>query len=96
MEEEPQIHTEEGERLSALADELDLLCREKFGEEGHRVMKKLIDFLRSGNAEAAKILISNEADKFSDFREDGLPRIISELYGGSGSPWFTLERKPKR
>jgi hypothetical protein len=35
-------------------------------------------------------------DKFDWYREDAVPMIIEKLYGGSGSPWFSIEKKIKQ
>lgn len=93
MEKEQKLNDAEKERLLELADELDKIQQEKTGGKGDIVMQKLIRRLREGSAYAAKVFLGNEADKFSEYREDALPLIIEKLYGGSGSPWFTIERK---
>ena len=85
----------EKHRLIELAGELDAIQTQKKGEHGDVVMQKLIQRLRDGDAHSARIFLSNEADKFSEYREDAIPLIIEKLYGGSGSPWFTVERKLK-
>ena len=81
------------EQLSELADELERIALEKTGGEVDVVMQKLIARLRARDAYAAKVFLSNESDKFTQYREDAVPLIIEKLYCGSGSPWFTIERK---
>lgn len=83
----------ENERLNSLADDLSSLQREKQGDNNGGIVQKLIERLRSGDVYAAKLLCENEADKFAEYRNDGIPIIIDKLYGGNGSPWFMLERK---
>jgi hypothetical protein len=95
MEKEPSPNNEEKERLSELADELDRIQNEKTDGRGSVIMQKLIRLLRDGDAHMAKVFFNNEADKFNQYREDALPLIIEVLYGGSGSPWFSIERKLK-
>lgn len=93
MEREKGVNDTETRRLNELADELDALQRQKHGEQGDRSMQKLIALLRAGDIYAAKLLCGNEADKFTEYRGDGVLLIIDKLYGGSGSPWFTIERR---
>ena len=95
MDIEPNPHDIEKERLLSLADELDRIWQEKAGGTDDVLMKKLILFLRNGDARAAKIFLNNEFDKFTLYREDAIPLIIKELYGGRGSPCFIIERKLK-
>ena len=85
----------EKEELLSLADELEKIQNKKTNGRGDIVMQKLIRFLRDGNAGLAKIFLGNEADKFAEYREDAVPLIIEKLYGGNGSPWFTVERTMK-
>lgn len=94
MEKEP-IMSAEQERLNKLADRLESIVRESTNGRGHVVMEKVIRRLRTDGAESAKVFLSNEADKFSDFRDNALPLIVQELYGGTGSPWFSIEKKLK-
>jgi len=93
MEQESKSNIAEKEQLNKLADELDVLQQQKRGEQGDIIIQKLIQRLRSGDAYAAKVFCGNEADKFTAYRNDGIPLIIEKLYGGSGSPWFTVERQ---
>lgn len=86
-------NAEEGERLKKLADELDVLQREKMGAQGDGIIQKLVQRLRNGDAYSAKVFCGNEVDKFTKYRKDGILLIIEKLYGGRGSPWFTVERE---
>lgn len=95
MEHEPKLDSE-SEKLNILADQLEKIMNEKTGGKGYVVMEKLIKRLRSGNAESAKIFCNNECDKFMAYREDALPLITQELYGGTDSPWFSVEKKLKQ
>ncbi len=90
---EQNIDEAEKKRLLELAEELDVIQQKKTNGQGNVIMQKLIRRLREGDAHSAKIFLSNESDKFSNYREDALPLIIEKLYGGSGSPWFSVERK---
>ncbi|OGF62813.1 hypothetical protein A2662_02815 [Candidatus Giovannonibacteria bacterium RIFCSPHIGHO2_01_FULL_45_33] len=92
-EKEQNLNNSEKERLAELARELEVIHVQKTNGQSDVVMQKLIKRLRDGDAYSAKIFLSNEADKFTQYREDAVPVIIEKLYGGSGSPWFTLERK---
>ena len=94
MEQPPNIDIEK-EKLNNLADQLERIANEKTQGKGDVVMDKLIKRLRAGSAESAKIFCNNEFDKFMAYREDALPLIAQHLYGGSGSPWFSVERKLK-
>lgn len=97
MEQEPKLDSGSNEKLNNLADQLERIMNAKV-KPGvkHVTMEKLIRLLRAGESESAKIFLSNESDKFSYFREDALPLIVKELYGGTGSPRFVLEKKLKR
>ena len=95
MEQESKLGSE-SEKLSNLADQLEQIVNDKTQGKGDVVMEKLIKRLRTGNAELAKIFCNNEFDKFMAYREDALPLIAQELYGGTGSPWFSIEKKLKR
>jgi len=95
MEQEPKLDSDI-EKLNNLADQLERIAGEKTSGKGDVVMEKLIKRLRSGNAESAKTFCNNEFDKFMAYREDALPLIAQELYGGSGSPWFSIEKKLKQ
>ncbi len=92
---QPNVSDMEKGRLANLADELDVIQLQKTKGRGDIIMGKLIARLRSGDEYAAKVFLANEADKFSIFRTDAIPLIIDKLYGGSGSPWITIERKMK-
>lgn len=95
VEKEPNLNNPAKERLLELANELDAIQMQKTGGNGDAVMQKLIQRLRNGDGHSAKIFLGNEADKFSEYRKDAIPLIIEKLYGGTGSPWFTIERKMK-
>ena len=79
--------------LQELATKLEEIQNEKTAGKGDVVMQKLIRRLLEGGADAAKIFLANESDKFSSYRKDALPLIVANLYGGSGSPWPSLEKK---
>jgi hypothetical protein len=96
MEYGPETQQEHIARLSALADELDRIQMERTKGQGDVIMKKLIARLRAGDEYAAKVFIENEMDKFDQYRKDAAPKIIEILYGGSGSPWFSIERDMKK
>ncbi len=98
MEKPPNPNIDSGDRkkLKSLADQLVRIANEKTQGKGDVVIDKLIKRLMAGDAESAKIFCNNEFDKFMAYREDALPLIIEELYGGSGSPWFSIERKLKQ
>jgi hypothetical protein len=95
MEKEPNLNNPGKGQLAKLADKLEDMLEKKTSGQEDIVMQKLIRFLRIGDAYATKIFLGNESDKFTQYREDAIPLIIKELYGGSGSPWFTIERKLK-
>ena len=97
MEYEPRLDAGSNEKLNNLANQLERIMDAK-ARPGtkHIIMDKLIKRLRAGEAESAKIFLSNEFDKFMDFRDDALPLIVQELYEGTGSPWFSIERKLKQ
>jgi hypothetical protein len=80
---------EEKEKLNVLADQVDGLRRG--GPD--RIIDKLVAALRAGDRKGAIIFCNNEFDKFSQYRETILPLLVTELYGGSGSPWSSIERK---
>lgn len=83
----------EQEKMMKLADELEVLQMRKTNGKGDKAMQRLIDCLRKGFIDAAKVYLTNEADKFNEYRGDALPLIIEKLYGGAGSPWSSIERK---
>lgn len=89
------LREEDSNRLSELANDLEKIYLQKSGGKKDSAMERLIQYLRAGDAKKAKIFLSNEADKFTWYREDAVPLIIEKLYDGSGSPWFTVERKLK-
>ena len=93
MEKEPNINNSEKILLTELANELERIQRNKTGAQGDIIMQKLIKCLQAGDAYRAKVFLNNESDKFMQYRDDGIPLIIQKLYSGSGSPWFTIERK---
>ena len=90
----PKEH--ENESLTGLADDLEKIMQKKTDGEGNWAMQKWIDILRVRNVYTAKVFLDNEMDKFDWYREDAVPMIIEKLYGGSGSPWFSIEKKIKQ
>jgi|GEM_PF-3789647 len=99
-EEEGTRETESGDtekkRLFGLPERLEKMSLEKHKGEKDVVMQKLIKYLRAGDAYLARVFLTNESDKFNEYRKDGIPLIIEELYGGEGSPWFSVEAKLKK
>jgi hypothetical protein len=85
-----KLQVESGENWQNLATEVEQM---KVGED--RVIDNLVRALRK-DPEVAKILCNNETDKFSAYRETIVPLLIQKLYGGSGSPWPSVERKMKQ
>ena len=89
----PTPESAEHQALVALADKLDRLQQIKNQGKGDPILLKLIRLLRARDSQGAKIFCVNECDKFNSYRNDGLPLIIEKLYGGTGSPWSSIEKK---
>ena len=94
-EKEQNLNNTEKERLTELANELKAIQMQKTKGKGDVIMEKLIQRLIRGDEYSAKVFLSNEFDKFLEYREDAIPLIIEKLFGGSGSPWGYVERKMK-
>ena len=85
-------NNEEKEKLSNLADRLEEISKKLF-PQGDVFIAKFTRRLREDGANSSKVFVSNEFDKFRVYGEDVLALIINELYGGSGSPWRSVEKK---
>jgi hypothetical protein len=88
----PQPPSQEKEDFSALANIIEEFANK---QKDSVFLPKLIRVLRDGNRHAAEVFINNESDKFRSYGNDLIVLIIQDFYKGSGSPWFTTERKLK-
>ena len=87
-------NSQEKEKFSQLASQLEEVSRKVF-PQGDPFISKFTKRLREGDVHSAKIFLDNESDKFRSYGEDAIILIINTMYGGSGSPWMSIERKIK-
>jgi len=86
----------QNEQLASLATELESILEQvTAGKNDDPLILKLIQWLRTGDAEGAKVLVINEADKFAPYRKDMVPLIVKKLFNGTGSPWIAIEKQLK-
>ncbi len=92
MFEAPQPPSQEKEDFSVLVTKIEVVAEQN---KDRVFLPKLIRILRDGNRHAAEVFINNESDKFRSFGNELIVLLIQDFYMGSGSPWFTTERKLK-